>query len=144
MRKLFDIAFPIIILLAGITPAAAQTALDPRVELRGTIADETGAAEPRASLTLDDGRGRRFTTTADEVGRYRLAALPPGNYQLTVSAAGFAPISRQIFVTQTAVQTLDIPLAVTLAEEIEVRPGEAGVSSDPDRNMTAVTLILLR
>ena len=43
MRKLFDIAFPIIILLAAVTPAAAQTTLDLRVELRGTIADEAGA-----------------------------------------------------------------------------------------------------
>jgi hypothetical protein len=140
MRKLFDIAFPIIILLAGVASAAAQTTLNPRVELRGTIVDEAGAVVPRAAFTLDDGHGHRFTTATNELGHYRLATIPPGSYQLTVSAAGFAPLSRQLIVTQTAVQTLNLPLAVTIAEEIEVKPEEAGVSSDPDRNMTAVNL----
>ncbi|HKR15271.1 MAG TPA: TonB-dependent receptor, partial [Pyrinomonadaceae bacterium] len=55
------------------------------VAIYGTVADQNGAAVPRAEILV----GTRRTTT-DDRGRYRLVQLEPGTYSIRVSASGFA------------------------------------------------------
>ena len=58
--------------------------------LTGTIRDNTGAVIPRASVTLKNtatGIVRELKTNS--AGEYVIAAVPPGQYNLTVSVAGF-------------------------------------------------------
>jgi hypothetical protein len=42
-------------------------------------------------MATDPASGRQLTTMSDADGRYRLAALPPGRYDISVELAGFAP-----------------------------------------------------
>ena len=62
--------------------------------VRGTARDSSGATVPRASVSITDAdRGTSQTTQADEEGRFAITALPPGQYVLTVEAAGFKKFS---------------------------------------------------
>jgi hypothetical protein len=58
--------------------------------ITGTVRDATGAAIPKADVVLTDtatANSNRATTNSD--GEYLFAAVPPGVYDLTVTAKGF-------------------------------------------------------
>jgi hypothetical protein len=61
------------------------------VSIYGRVMDQNGALIPGAEIeaTLAKTRLTRKTTT-DAQGRYRLVQLDPGNYQIRISALGFA------------------------------------------------------
>src|SRR5262249_41979765 len=62
--------------------------------LTGTVIDPTGAVLQRAQITLrNTGTNETRTALTDQNGSYRLPLLPPGEYDLTVQAAGFAPVA---------------------------------------------------
>src|SRR6266446_7309798 len=58
--------------------------------IRGSVTDPNGAVIPNAAVQITDqvtGISRDLTT--DNQGNYEAAALKPGNYKVTVTAAGF-------------------------------------------------------
>ncbi len=58
--------------------------------LSGTVQDNTGAAVPGASVTVEQtGTGYRQQVKAGAAGEYLFPSLPVGDYQLTVSMTGF-------------------------------------------------------
>src|SRR5215203_3413852 len=71
-------------------PAAAQTVVT-GADTRGTIADATGGVLPGVTITvtsLDTNTIRSAVT--DSTGRYVVAALPPGRYEIAAELSGFA------------------------------------------------------
>ena len=63
--------------------------------ISGTVADQTGAAVPGASVGIKNvatGIVRRLVT--NEAGRYEAVALPIGTYEVTASLAGFQTLVR--------------------------------------------------
>ena len=59
--------------------------------LQGTITDPSGSAIAGANILLvNDGSKIERTTNTDPRGEYRLLALPPGTYRLTVNFKGFS------------------------------------------------------
>jgi len=59
--------------------------------LTGSVADLTGALVPGAKLTLrSSATGIERNVVADSAGRYLIPLLPPGTYNLTAQAPGFA------------------------------------------------------
>src|SRR6266478_6522226 len=69
-------------------PAFAQSS---SATVLGTVTDESGGALPGVTITAtnrDNGFTREVVTS--ETGVYRLAALPPGTYDVKASLAGFA------------------------------------------------------
>jgi hypothetical protein len=100
--------------------------------VRGTAKDPSGASVPRASVTITDAeRGTSQTTTADDDGRFVITALPPGQYVLTVEAAGFKKFSSGRFTLLVQQQaTVDARLEVgELSETVEVRGSAALVNT---------------
>src|SRR5262249_26403174 len=82
----------VFLLLVFVLPALAQ--LDTGT-ISGTVADQTNAAIPGASVSIkniDTGIARRLVT--NEAGRYEAVALPVGTYEVTVSLAGFQTLVR--------------------------------------------------
>jgi hypothetical protein len=70
-------------------PAIAEAQ---QATVMGTVVDESNAVLPGATvMATDPASGRQLTTMSDADGRYRLAALPPGRYDISVELAGFAP-----------------------------------------------------
>jgi len=62
----------------------------------GSIQDATGAAVPKAQVTvLSKERGFIRTTESNAEGYYVAPQLDPGNYTVTVQATGFQTISRE-------------------------------------------------
>ncbi|HYV06851.1 MAG TPA: carboxypeptidase-like regulatory domain-containing protein, partial [Blastocatellia bacterium] len=101
MKKITALILGFLLLCAGVAPAAgvgAAYAQTNQIELRGTIIDETNAYIVAAPVTLDDGKGNKYTATADDRGRYRFL-VTPGTYTLTVEVEGFAKFVEQIELT---------------------------------------------
>ena len=109
------------------------------IELRGTVIDEANAYIPAAPVTLDDGKGQKYTAIADDHGRYRLA-VKPGVYSMTVEVEGFAKFSQQLDLSAKPAAPFDVKLKVMLAEQLEVKDNSAAISTEPDKNLSAITL----
>jgi hypothetical protein len=75
--------------------AGAQARLT-GADLSGTVVDQTGAALPGAMVTGTNSETNvARSVTTDERGRYTIAALPPGTYQLVASLSGFVTETRE-------------------------------------------------
>jgi uncharacterized lipoprotein YbaY len=56
----------------------------------GVVADETGASIADATITLTTDSGSRIEVATGANGRFALTNVPPGPFQLTIAAHGFA------------------------------------------------------
>src|SRR5258708_10420736 len=109
-------------------------------EFHGTVTDETGAIIVAAKVTLDDGQGQKQVALSDEAGRYRFAAVALARYTLTVSAQGFADFSQPIDLTERRTAPLNVTLKVVISEKMEVNTDTPGISVEPDKNLSGITL----
>lgn len=81
--------------------------------ISGMVKDQTGALVAGATVkATNPATGFARTDTSTQAGAYMLNALPPGNYQLTVTAKGFAKIEQRFDVTVASKSTLDFTLQV--------------------------------
>jgi hypothetical protein len=84
MRFLARTMFVLLILSAPVLFAQGTGSIT------GTVRDNTGAVVPKAEVTLTDtATGTSLHTTSNTEGEFLVAAIPPGTYDLSVSAAGF-------------------------------------------------------
>jgi hypothetical protein len=100
-------------LLAGtVTPISAQsTAL-----IEGLVVDRHGAVIPNVKITArNPAIGVDRETTSDDSGRYSLAALPIGDYEIAVSAAGF---KKQL------IENLRIEVGRRITQDFQLEPGD--------------------
>jgi len=128
-----------VLALSAVTPTAlAQTTVS---TIEGTIKDEkesvvAGANIVAKSTTL----GIERTTTSDENGSYRIAALPAGTYSLSISHSGFATKNfDNIELTVNRTLKLDIPLEVGPVETRVDVVGEAQLLN-PTTSSTGSTI----
>ena len=92
-------ALPIVLALAGIGAAIAvgfsQSASEsPKTgsmaSLRGVVSDDTGKPVRGATVTATSG-SKSVSRFTDQSGRYSIAELKPGQYEVSVAAWGFGP-----------------------------------------------------
>lgn len=128
------------LLLLSSSPAWAQ--LDTATAI-GVVTDQQGAVLPGATVTArNTATGFTRSTTTDEQGQYRLAALPPGVYEITAELQGFVTARRQgltlalgaesVIHFELALGTLTETVSVT-AEVPVVQTTTAAVESRLDR-----------
>lgn len=102
---------------------AALAAQVTSADIEGIVRDSTGAGLPGATLVVKSvatGVERRSVTGPE--GRYRIPALPVGEYTLTVSLDGFATVERtglRLEIGQIATIDIEMKLA-TLTETVNV------------------------
>jgi outer membrane receptor protein involved in Fe transport len=106
--------------LALVAPIFGQQAATATIE--GVVTDPQNALIPGAKVTVknvDTGLTREITT--DDSGIYRIAALPPGAYQISASGKGFAE-NKYGAVKLTVGQklNLDLALRVNVSEAVTV------------------------
>jgi len=83
-------------------------------DLTGTILDQSGAAVPNAKVNaVNTATNVTQSTLTNANGEYRISNLPPGNYTVNVSAAGFAAGQlRNVQVNLNQIATANVMLAV--------------------------------
>lgn len=87
--------------------------------LKGTVVDPNGAVIAGATVTATNAAGTAKTTKTGGDGSYRLAALPPGTYQITVEAQGFAKeVAKSVELTVGQNQVYDAHMKVGGASEV--------------------------
>lgn len=129
-----SLAILAVALFVGAAPVFAQL---PTGTILGTVKDPSGAVVTRATVTaqnVDTGTARSIMT--DEMGAYRLAAVPVGHYDLKVEAPGFKATTQKglvLDVSEEAVMNFALEVGGT-AEQVSVT-GEA-----PLVNTTAASL----
>jgi hypothetical protein len=81
--------------------------------ITGTVRDATGAPLTAAPVVAKAGNATVYSATTDNAGRYTLAKLPPGKYEVSVPPFGFStdPFSQSDLVVEAGrATTLDIRL----------------------------------
>ena len=108
MRHLFTC---VVLLLSVVIPGTSQTF---RGSINGTVTDQTGAALAGAVVkATDTGTGEALSTVTTAEGQFSFQDLPPGTYQVAVSAGGFTPTTvEKIPVTAGGIYTLPVTLKV--------------------------------
>ncbi|HEY7914183.1 MAG TPA: carboxypeptidase regulatory-like domain-containing protein [Blastocatellia bacterium] len=138
MKKTLSITLSLILLLINLT-AAGEALAQGGFELRGTVGDESNAYLAAVTVTLEDEQGNKQTTVADDIGQFRFTNIKPGIYTISVEVEGFARFEEQIDLTTRRTAPFNIRLKVMITEQVEVK-NEAGISPEPDKNLSAITL----
>lgn len=114
----------IVLALAVLTGAGRDVAAQQTVTsatLSGRVADATGASVSGATIEAINGEtNQHATVVSDSDGRFRFAYLQVGAYKLSVSAPGFAALTKEL--------TLTIGQAAYLEVKVQV----AGMSAQVD------------
>src|SRR5689334_21794451 len=80
--------------LLSAVSAYAQAA--PTTSLSGTVSDPSGSVVPNAALELTNSATHwSRSTNSDSQGRFQFTLVPPGRYDLQLTAAGFAGIRQE-------------------------------------------------
>jgi len=84
--------------------------------IQGTVKDPNGAVIPNASVSAV-GTQRTLTSTTNDGGEYVFTNLPPGIYNIEVSATGFGPLRRE---------AVPVELGRTLQVNFEMKAAAVG------------------
>ena len=115
-------------------------------QIMGTVTDQTGAVIPQAAVLL-----RRIHTnekrnaSADAAGRFTLAGLPPGVYEIQITAQGFESLhgqvtlqARDLAVATSVLNVGSVTQAVTVEEAPEIVPMREMIFAANGRNFAAM------
>jgi hypothetical protein len=99
----------------------------------GAVTDQSGAVVSNAAVRLRHPiTGYEQSVKTDDTGSFRFNNIPQNNYQLTVTAQGFAPATQAVDVRSSVPIIADITLKVAAeVTTIDVAASGAAVESDP-------------
>lgn len=103
-----------ILFVIAVLPISTLAQATFTAQVRGLIQDDTGAAVPRATVTITNNATQvAERAVTDEAGRYIFNSLPPAAYTCKVEAAGFKTLLRSNLVLRVSQQIdLDFTLEV--------------------------------
>jgi outer membrane receptor protein involved in Fe transport len=118
-----------LVILGGVATVASAQLVGGAIQ--GTVRDVQNAVLPGAAIVVRNaGTGASYEQTSDASGRYQVLALPPGEYEVSVSITGFRAVAHRgirLTVGQTAV--VDSVLEIgTVSEQVEVRADATSVN----------------
>ncbi|ADV84539.1 TonB-dependent receptor [Terriglobus saanensis] len=108
--------------------------------IQGTITDPAGAAVPNASVVASSPQlGTPASATTDSHGFYRLNALPPGTYVITVTGGGMKAKATNLQLSAGDLPNLNLKLIVGVETEINVTDSVALVDVTQSKIETVIT-----
>ena len=121
-----------------VPPCPAETA-----RLSGTIYSDTNQVQtvwPNARVTLKSlASGREVTTVSNELGVYSFAAILAGEYELTVTLAGFDRATKRITLSSESPNRVDVQLTLQKqAESVSVLANPEGVDTTSSSSASPV------
>jgi hypothetical protein len=86
--------------------------------VRGVVQDTSGARMPSARISVQAAQSplHREAVT-DERGEFRQDDLLPGNYRITISAAGFAPAQAEVSIAVATVRDVTVTMKPAATSE---------------------------
>jgi carboxypeptidase family protein len=116
-RRFLRGALACFFLSASIRPVAGQIAA---ATLDGLVRDDTGAVLPGVTLTITStATGATRTATTDTAGRYRIAALDPGVYDVRAERLDFkAAVRTGVVLTVGGTTQVDLTMNVGAVSEV--------------------------
>src|SRR4030088_3106131 len=142
----FNLVTLLVLLLMIIIRPGQANAQVAGAMLKGAVTDPAGASVPKAQVSIIDvATGITHNITTDAAGTYAAANLRPGDYQVRVTATGFAvEVGSGITLTVGAQQVLDISLRVGEMSQVLEVAGEAPTvelaSSEISAQITSATV----
>lgn len=128
-----------VVCLATSRLAPAQSSTTGLVE--GSVLDPSGAAIANATVTLrSTASGTVTNVVTGSTGRYQFAYTAPGDYELTVAAAGFAQAQQPVTVTVGQTTAADFHMRLGSSKTtIDVQGGLEGVQTENGQISTSYT-----
>jgi hypothetical protein len=123
-------AFVIALLATLLTAAHAQ---NPRGSLRGTVQDATGARIASAKIEAQLlGSSVQRQASSEDRGEFRLDDLLPGNYRISVSAAGFAPAQADVVIAVATVRDITVTMKPpSVQQTVRVQAETSSIATEP-------------
>jgi iron complex outermembrane receptor protein len=126
--KFWCLVLAIIALVGGAGPVQLRAQQKDSASISGTVQDPVGGAVQNATVVAkSESSGAAFRGMTDQVGKFSILNLPPGNYTVEVSASGFALAIRQ-GVKATADRAEDLMIGLTLGSVSDAITVEAASS----------------
>src|SRR5256714_11697196 len=131
------LALLVFCLAFGAGTVAAQSTTDGAIG--GVVKDPQGAVVQNATVIVkNEETNKEATGTTDDQGRFRIAALQPGNYTVTISATGFAAFTQQKVVVEVGrITPLDVDLSIGGASETVQVTSEAPVINTQQQDFSS-------
>ncbi len=96
-----------------------------------TVNDQTGAVIPGAIVALKNAQtGVNRNDVTESHGLSVIPGIPPGNYELTVTARGFSPRKLPVSLSVGQTASLTVTLGVTVTEEMLVQDVIQGIDQE--------------
>src|SRR5256885_941158 len=113
---LVALALVVVLTSLGVSSANAQVLYG---SVSGTVTDPSGAGVARAHVAVtNDATTFKREADADDIGHYSVTDLPPGNYLITVTAAGFKALAQKnVTILANTVVTANASLQIGAASE---------------------------
>jgi hypothetical protein len=112
--------------------------------IKGVVTDPSAAVIPGATVVVTgNGNGVTRSVKSDGQGKYSIANVPPGKYDVRADAAGFVPfITSAVDVPAAQATNVDIALQIaTEAQTVSVNDtSAAALSTDASSNVSALVL----
>jgi hypothetical protein len=130
-------AFPVLLVLLLTATLHAQ---NPRGSLRGTVQDASGARISSAKIVAQlSGSSVKREAASQDQGEFRLDDLLPGNYRITISAAGFAPAQAEVIIAVATVRDIAVTMKpAATSETVNVQGSSSSITTETIDTSSAV------
>jgi Carboxypeptidase regulatory-like domain len=106
-------------------------------EISGTVSDPAGGLIVNTTVSAkSEAYGNVRTATTDSQGAFRISLLPPGAYDVSVTAPGFQPAKAKVAVSLGQVTAVPIKLSVQQTSETVQVTSEAPLLQNDNANST--------
>jgi hypothetical protein len=120
--------------------AANLAAQNPRGSLRGTVQDATGARISSARIVAQlSGSSVKREARSEDRGEFRLDDLQPGNYRITITAAGFAPAQADVWIAVATVRDITVTMKPSsVLQTVNVQGDSSSITTETIDTSSAV------